>query len=490
MKWKRIFGGLLLLLGLTLGMYTAFAGAEHIRVQAPEAVELITGQLYTLELSEVFSDADSHALQFSLDNGEYGSQTKVTDGQLIFSIGEAGTYQPVITAVCENGETACCQLEIHVKESPKGDESQYGYDETDAECVTVYVTISNDGIPVKGNDVNQTILSHLEVKLPYFDLANYGMIEYYRYETNEGFGPYINDHLIRRPTTLHLYLYLLERYYMGLEESLCGMGVSELFNYAQETSVEYMDGGLAYNSDGMKALAISGGATSLYMVNFWGHDENLMYYRNHVYPLMSPGWGATSDYMLLSDGDTIDLAMFSNWDFYKYGGFTRFEEDEYRLNTGEKLEFGVWKRDTLAVTDGGAESEILMDNMDVAVYSENWEEIASPEMMENGKYCCTFENPGTYYLMALDPERATRGACFAPATAKIIVSGDVHEKLTGDVNGNGVLDEQDVSLLYEAVKTGGNLSADMLRAMDINQDGKISVRDVTALYVLLKQNDT
>ena len=46
-------------------------------------------------------------------------------------------------------------------------------------------------------------------------------------------------------------------------------------------------------SGGYNALTLSGSATSLYMRNFWGHDENLMYFRNHVYPLMSAGVGAT-----------------------------------------------------------------------------------------------------------------------------------------------------------------------------------------------------
>ena len=61
-----------------------------------------------------------------------------------------------------------------------------------------------------------------------------------------------------------------------------------------------------------KILNITGSPTSLYMKEFWGHDENLMYYRNHMYPYMREGWGSTADYVLLSDNDTIDLAMFSN----------------------------------------------------------------------------------------------------------------------------------------------------------------------------------
>ena len=41
---------------------------------------------------------------------------------------------------------------ITVKEAPHGLDAQYNYDETPAKEVTVYVTISNDGVPIKGRD--------------------------------------------------------------------------------------------------------------------------------------------------------------------------------------------------------------------------------------------------------------------------------------------------------------------------------------------------
>ena len=44
-----------------------------------------------------------------------------------------------------------------------GDSSQYNYDETDADHVTVYVTISNNGIPLMGNE--GTVLAHLTLIL-------------------------------------------------------------------------------------------------------------------------------------------------------------------------------------------------------------------------------------------------------------------------------------------------------------------------------------
>jgi len=94
--------------------------------------------------------------------------------------------------------------------------SSYGYDESSAESVTVYVTLSNDGVPLLGNDSEKTVMAKLKVEVPYFDLDNYGIGEYYRYKTEKGYGPYINDTLVKRPTALHLFIYLAERYYMRI----------------------------------------------------------------------------------------------------------------------------------------------------------------------------------------------------------------------------------------------------------------------------------
>lgn len=87
------------------------------------------------------------------------------------------------------------------------------------------------------------------------------------------------------------------------------------------------------------AMSISGSATSLYMTRFWGHDENLMYYVNHEYPLQAAGWGSTSDYILLEDGMEIDVAMFSDWDFYHTGAFSFLQVKAQSVQTLEFLTY-------------------------------------------------------------------------------------------------------------------------------------------------------
>ena len=192
----------------------------------------------------------------------------------------------VFTMIPTTSFAAEGSAQAEASESP----SAYGYDETDAESVTVNVTLSNDGFPIVAQD--GTVLSHHEVTVPYFDLANYDLQDYYRYGTANGSGSYVGTEVIKRPTLLHLYIYLIERYYMDVPEDECGKGTSGIFEYAEDNEVYYLDDEMAYSSNGTSAMSLSGAATSMYMNNFWGHSENLMYYRNHRYPLMSAGWGS------------------------------------------------------------------------------------------------------------------------------------------------------------------------------------------------------
>ena len=292
------------------------------------------------------------------------------------------------------------------------------YDETNADSVTVNVTISNDGIPLMGAD--GTILANLDVTIPYFDLADYGLSKYYRYGTEFGWGSYNNDKLIERPTALHAYIYLIERYYMGLPADQCGRGTSGILDYKKKTDVLYMDGGLAYNSNRTLALMPTGDATSLYMKQFWGHDENLMYFRNHEYPLMGKGWGSTCDYILLSDGDRLDVAMFTNWDFYKDGGFNQFSQDVYSIAQGDTVTTSTFKAGTSAGLDGESPALEPISGLNVAVYDADWNKVA--DVTGDGTYSYTFDKAGTYYIMATDTGAKTTAAHYAPAITKVTVA--------------------------------------------------------------------
>lgn len=433
---NRVLAMLLsLVLCLSLVPQTVFATSDvsggaaacvTVKDGAKTAYEVAAGGLLTVRLDELFQDSGSHGLTYTLDSGDYGTQTKVTtdkDGSAILSFTNptAGTYTPTITATCAEKAAASVQLTITVNKAADGDAAQYGYDETDAASVKVYVTVSNDGIPLVSND--DTVLSHLELDLPYFDLDKQKLSGYYRYHTENGQGGYVDDQVVKRPTALHLYLYLLGVYYLGLTPEQVINGEEIINGHAGGKGVTDMTGKQPYD-DSSLALNITGGATSMYMQQFWGHDQNLMYFRNHVYPLMGANWGATADYVLLSDGDTIDVAMFSNWGFWQSGAFAAFDRDSYTVRPGGSLTVQTRKYDTRSVADGGTESFEPITGLTVKVYDAGWGEVdeIAADSGDGSSYTYTFEKEGTYYLLATDPNAGTGDACYAPATARVTVA--------------------------------------------------------------------
>lgn len=429
-----------LLLALTVLLsalpITVWAADPCVAVKAGAVTtgEVVAGSLLEIKLGDIFQDADGHTLTYTLTNAaQLGIQTKISGTSLFVSEKDPGTYNPIVKATCSDGKTLTVTFTITVKEAPHGLDAQYNYDETPAKEVTVYVTISNDGVPIKGHD--GTVLCHKAITVPYFDLANYGLEEFYRYHTENGEGKYIDENIVQRPTGLHLYLYLLERYFIGLPEEQCCKGAyprDALASFKLGEDVNYMDDEPAYTADSFAALTITGSPTSLYMANFWGHDENLMYYRNHCYPYMSPGWGSTSDYIVLSDGDTWDVAMFTNWSFWSSGGaFTCFDKDAYNARPGMELTVNTQAYGT---TFEGSDF-YPFSNLDVFLYNSNWEQIEQYKEAADGKSTFTFNAPkeeGTYYLVGFDPNRkiptddsgGTNYAKIAPATAILNVAAD------------------------------------------------------------------
>lgn len=334
------------------------------------------------------------------------------------------------------------------------DPSSYGYQETDAKSVKVYLTISNDGMPLLGMDKAQTPMAHVEVDVPYFDLKDYGLEDFYRYQTEGGMGSYVNDTLVKRPTLLHLFIYMTERYYLGLDEKNCGQGeaVSKIFDYKDETVVKYMDGTTAYKSDGSKAAFAPGGSPMSFYISegFWGHDENLNYYRNHKFPMMEDKFGATADYMLLSDGDVIDVSLNTDRVVIFTGTMLCFNKDDFEGNCGE----------TLSVTslgtarNGFGETPILnyQNALDVTLYDANWQKTDSKVVAgSDGSYTITLpDKAGEYYLVGMASNAKSEDCADAPAISKVVVK------------------DPNAGKPQEPVKTEDELKADFVKVATVN----------------------
>ena len=416
---------------LTEGEWSVPRHAITVKSTAPETAQVEQGGMYTLYMSDVF-DTCPDSVTYTLSGEGLSEHTKLAADDkgdyLSFTNSKTGDYLLTITAVCgaDSAVQAVYHLTVTVTKSAAGDPGQYDYDEENADSVTVYVTVSNDGVPIRG--VDGTPMAHLQVEVPYFDLESQGLAEFYRYHTEngQGGGSYIDNVVVERPTVLHLYLYLLGVYCKGYTPEEVTSGTKKVVDGQNDRYREVYDilGKQTASWPG-PALTISGSATSMYMPNFWGHDENLMYYRNHVYPLMGPGWGATADYILLSNGDTIDVALFSDWNFWSDGGaFTCFDKDEYTVKAGETLTFNTRKYETKSVADGGSESFQSIAGMTVYLYDDQWTQLTEIPADESGdafQYVVN-EKPGTYYLLAVDPKAGSDAARLAPATARLRVS--------------------------------------------------------------------
>ena len=544
MKHKKILSLLLvfaLLAGMLPGMTLSAFAADKCEItvadSAPKTLETTQGAMLKVKLSDMFVDSEGHELSYALV-GDYGTQTKIAangeDGgamYLYFTSPDAGTVDVQLKASCKSDPTvsATHTIAVTVKKGESGDAAQYGYDESPAETVKVYVTVSADGVPLVGND--GSVLAHLEYDVPYFDLENQELADFYRYHTENGSGGYVDDKVVLRPTLLHLYLMLLGTCYLGYDPTDVTSGTAVIPGHDGGVGVQDLNGSQPYDDKAL-ALNITGSATSMYMQQFWGHDENLMYYRNHVYPLMSAGWGATADYILLSDGDTIDVAMFSNWSFWTYGAFAAFDQDDYTLAADGSVSIKTVKYDTRSVADGGTESFEPISGLGVSVYDENWKLVKAIQPDKEGGSTYTLDaaklglKAGSYYLLGMDPNASTEDACYAPATAKLVVKaaqagcehsqtetafqchspkdGKFDENVTckacgkvvsteehfyGDADGNGKFNAGEFQILLQHLRTGKPvLTPWQIFACDVNSDGKIDDDDV-ALISALGRND-
>ena len=275
---KRKITSLILALAMLLSMMPAatlsvFAEGEHsltVVQSAKTAFDTKQGALLEIPLADYFTDSAGHPLTYTLSGNGLSTQTKIVekDGAWYLSFTEPNekVYTITVTATCSGEASASVTFTVDVKKGDAGLSAQYDYDETPAEKVTVYVTVSNDGVPLMGSD--GTVLSHLEVTVPYFDLKNQDMGQFYRYQTENGSGSYVNDTLVERPTALHLYLYLLGKYYLGLEDADITDGSTKIQKGKGSGPVLYMDGETAYDAADKPALTISGSATSMYMTTF------------------------------------------------------------------------------------------------------------------------------------------------------------------------------------------------------------------------------
>ena len=365
-------------------------------------------------------------------------------------------------------------------------------EESTAKPVTVYFSFSHDE-NFEFCDGSGATMALKKVTVPYFDLSNYGMEDFYFHSEsygatdpdNPGQGseltPGTAEYAFGKITMLHLFIYATEVYYLGLDPEDAGLGY-------------LLDSDLLNKTD---LFSYSGSTGSIFLQTIWNYDLNLNYYLNHEYPLASAGWGSTCDQILLHNGDTVTLGHFSDWSFFNdpTSVFNHFEVDNDAPSQGDTI--------TLSVIRDGADMYGTYNTAHTPVtycpdiYYAPVDQIPSGDVTswifagtadEEGKLVVDTTNiaPGEYiFAMAGQPgTEYTDAICSTPGGIRLTIGEKAVVK--GDLDGDGTVTALDVMALYNAIS--GEQSLDLAVA-DVNGDGVVNVLDVMAMYASIQSGD-
>ena len=298
--------------------------------------------------------------------------------------------------------------------------------------VDVVLSLSADDCFMVGPG-SDAIMAMQDITVPYFDLALYGLEEYYF--VSESYGddgdglpgsdlqPGTPEYAYGKVTLLHLYIYAIEVFYCGIDPQEAGQGYL------------YNEGYI-----GTEVFTISGGVGSSFLNQFWGGDCNLNYYVNYEYPLASEGWGATSDQILLRDGDIITLGHFTGWSFYgdSYSIFNYIVADDQNPVRGEEITLTLYYAGAnLGFTDGTAQN---LNPYCLDVYYAPYDDIPS-ECVTDWEYLGTADENGELtvdtseleageYIIAVAGQYGVDfpdDICSTPGGVRIVVEEPAHE---------------------------------------------------------------
>ena len=259
------------------------------------------------------------------------------------------------------------------------------------ETAYVYISASDEGQFI--TDGSGKLVAHRAValdELTGIDLNKYGLSDY-QYDAN-GDGEY-------EITALHLYIY---------------------------THEQIMGGN--WNSD----VTVTGSAGSIYFADglFGFSDENLRYNYNGKYPANEEGWGFTADQIVLSAGDYLDVAHYSDWMFYADSayGFNYFVDDSDAVTHTYTTEVGTALSVKLMLVGGGmgmGDTKIAQAGHTVYYGKTIGQKTGSVITDDNGAATITFSDTGTYYVWCDGGEGVDMAAgaiVSSPASATVTVS--------------------------------------------------------------------
>ena len=458
----------------TYGFDNANYGLKTVTAEiADYTVTIPTGEGYTITGEKTAKGGKDYTFKLELDyRYEAGEDFAVqVNGETV--TGEKGVY------TVKNVST---DLVITVK----------GVKEKVLKPVTVYFSFSHDDKFESCEQSGET-MALKKVTVPYFDLALYGLEDFYF--ASEDYGPASGDptggpgsaldpgtkeFAYGKITMLHLFLYATEVYYLGIDPADAGKG------YLANNGIM-----------GTDIFSYTGSTGSIFLQNIWNYDLNLNYYLNYEYPLASAGWGSTCDQILLRDGDIVTLGHFSDWSFFNdtTSIFNYIVADKKDPVQGDKIKLELYHAG--ADMYGSYNTAHTLIDYSPSVYCTpvndivsgdvtTWQYVGNAEADGSLVVDTSTLAPGEYiFAMAGQPGKENPGAiCSTPGGIRLTI----HEKpvVKGDINGDGVIDSTDVMALFNAINSGDDLDATVA---DVNGDGVIDARDVMALYNIIKSDN-
>lgn len=217
--------------------------------------------------------------------------------------------------------------------------------------------------------------------------------------------------------------------------------------------------------------------SSYFRGGIFGFTENLVYFLNGDFPVDESQQsefmtvGATSDRIVLKEGDFLDVASFECFSFLwdQLGGFHLFADEndnyvhDYTAQAGEPLLLNL-KHSFCDLMFGEG---WVMEAPDYEIYfgSEYGEADGSVTTDDSGYAEIVFAEPGTYYVWcdgAMGSDDGTHGSCdhymsagepcivSAPAYAKVTVTGSTSGGTTPEPEPEQPRQPQDVSTVLNA----------------------------------------